>query len=662
MNQTFAMHCRCNVVLLLLLFPLLGIEAQMPDTFGKVSVQEKKMTLYEKDPTAYAVVLYERGDNYFKIVDNRILLIKEYHSKIKLLSEKGFDVGTISISLRRSGTSAEKLTKIRAVTHNGENQYNVLPNEIFEKDINEYRSEKSFTFPKLQKGSILEYSYTITSPFIYNFRGWDFQTYIPKIYSEFNASIPGNYEYNRALIGSLKLDINEAKIQKECFHVDGFVNSADCEVVKYAMKDIPAFRAENDFMLSEQNYISRLDFELSQYHRFDGTTDKYTQSWEDVDKEFRSSADIGRQLTKSGYFEKNVPEKLLSEGDDLTRAKNIFAFIKDRFTWNGDYGIYDKTRVKEAFEEKKGNVSEINMSLINLLNAANIKANLLLMSTRSQGLPKKTHPVMSDFNYAVVKAEIDGKDYLLDATDKFNPFGMIPFRVLNHYGRVMDFNTESYWYDIKPEQENQYQIRALLKFNIEENKGEGIIDIVTLGYDAVDKNRALEEYSEENYLDALEKVMSGTLKITSYEFNKARSDEKKVSERIGFEMEKVLQDEMVYINPFFIRFFNENPFLMEDRTYPIDFGYPRNYKYQINISLPEGYQVEQLPEDQIVKLGENLAVLKFYHQQDGGQIGIFFDLALNNSYIAAEDYGALKNLFKHVTDIQKNSLVVLKKQ
>ncbi len=298
------MNHRFNVFLLLVFFPILFIDAQMPDTFGQVTNQERQLTGYDKDPEADAIVLYERGDNYFKVVDNRILLIKEYHSKIKILDEKGFDEGTVSISLRHNGMSTEKLTKIRAVTHNGVNQYNVLPNEIFEKDINEYRSEKSFTFPKLQKGSILEYSYTITSPFIYNFRGWDFQSNIPKIYSEFNASIPGNYEYNRALIGSLKLDINEAKIQKECFHIDGFSNSADCEVVKYAMRDIPAFKAENEFMLSAYNYISRLDFELSQYHRFDGTTDKYTKSWEDVDKEFRSDPDIGRQLTKSGLFRK----------------------------------------------------------------------------------------------------------------------------------------------------------------------------------------------------------------------------------------------------------------------------------------------------------------------------------------------------------------------
>ncbi len=362
------------------------------------------------------------------------------------------------------------------------------------------------------------------------------------------------------------------------------------------------------------------------------------------------------------YFEKNVPEQLLSDGDNLTRAKNIYAFIKDRYTWNGEYGIYDKTRVKEAFEERKGNVSEINMSLINLLNAANIKADLLLLSTRSEGLPKKTHPVMSDFNYAVAKAQIDGKDYILDATDKYNPFGMLPFRALNHYGRVMDFKNDSYWYDLKPEENNRVQVRIYLKFDPVEQKAAGIMDILTMGYDAVNKNRSLDQYSKEAYLDEVEKDMTDNFKITAYELSDERSDEKKVSERFGFEVGNILKGDMVYLNPFLFQFFDENPFLMESRSYPIDFGYPRNYKYQININVPEGYEVQELPKDQIVKLGENLAILQFYHQQENSQIGIFFELALKSSFIAAEDYGSLKNLFKDVTDIQKNALVVLKKK
>lgn len=649
-------------LVLVLLFSFLPLRSQQKQAFGKLTLSEKTLKIYEKDPSAKAVVLYERGDNYFEVIDRRIWLVKEYHVKIKILDEKGFKQGTIHIPLYKNGTSAEKIKKLRAVTHNGSNQYNVLPSEIFAKDLSEYRSEQSFTFPKLKKGSILEYAYTVISPFFYNFEGWNFQSDIPKMYSEFNAKIPGNYIYNRTLIGPLTLAINDAEIKKECFHIDGFAQSADCEVLKYAMKDIPAFKAEKEYMLSEKNYISRLDFELSQYNRFDGTTDKYTKSWEDVDQEFRTDKDIGRQLTKKGFFEKNVPESLLTAGDELTRAKKIYAFVRNHYAWNGTYGVYGKARVKEAFEEKKGSASEINMSLINLLNAADIKTNLMLLSTRDAGLPKQTHPVMSDFNYSIAKVEIDGQHYLLDATDKYMPFGMLPYRALNHYGRVMDFENESYWYNIKPETKNRYQIRGHMTFDIAAGKAKGILDVITLGYHAVRTNEERDRYSDTEYMDKIESKIEGDLKIVSHEYLEENSDEHKVSERFSFEMEHVLQSDMVYFNPFFIRFFNENPFLLDERKYPVDFGYPRHYKYQLSIALPEGYTVHELPENQVVQLGEKMIYFKFFHQRGEQQLGISFDLVLNKSYFMAEDYAALKNVFKQVTHIQKNSLVVLKKE
>ncbi len=648
-------------LLLFLLFSCSFSYTQMPDTFGKVTAVEKNMTSYDTDPDAYAVILYERGDNYFKVIDDRIRLVKEYHTKIKILDEKGFDEATISILLRKSDKLVEKLKKVKAVTHNGENQFNVLPSEIFEKDLNEYRIEKTFTFPKLQKGSILEYSYTIISPFFYNFRGWDFQSHIPKIYSEFNAKIPGNYVYNRALIGNLKLEVNDSKLQKNCFHIDGFAQSADCEVIKYAMKDIPAFKVEEDFMLAPSNYISRLDFELSQYNRFDGTTDRYTKSWKDVDREFRSDKNIGRQLSKKGFFESQVPEKLLAEGDELTRAKNIYTFVQKHYNWNEEYGIFNKARVKEAFERGTGNVSEINISLINLLNAADIKANLMLLSTRGQGLPKKTHPIINDFNYAVAKVTIGGKDYLLDATNKYLTFGMLPFRALNHYGRVMDFKNESYWQDIIPETKNKDQVRAYVKFDLEEQKAYGVLDMISLGYDAVDRRIILDAYSEDEYLEEWEKDIAGDFEITTYKMIAERTTDSQVSERFEFEVQNVLNGEVIYFNPFLIRFFDKNPFTLEERTYPVDFGHTRRYKYDVNIVIPEGYQVQELPKDQAVKLGENLVTLQFIQKVTTNQIGIAFDLALNSSYLKAADYEGLKQLFKHVTDIQRNALVVLKK-
>ncbi|MUH34812.1 hypothetical protein D9O36_03065 [Zobellia amurskyensis] len=638
-----------------------AIQAQQHETFGEIRPDEFEMMVYPKDSTANAVVLYERGNNYFEVINDRIQIVKEYHIKIKIFNERGYDQATISIPLRRSKKSSEKLEELKAITHNGANQTRVLSKNIFTKDIHEFATEQTFTFPNLKEGSILEYKYKLISPFIYNFKGWEFQANIPKIYSGFNAKIPGNYIYNRALIGSLKLDINEADIKKNCFHIDGYSRSADCEILTYAMKDIPAFKVAEEFMLAPSNYISRLDFELSEHRRLDGIIDRYTKSWKDVDQEFRTDKNIGRQLTKKGFFENHVPETLLSEPDKLQRAKNIYAFVQNHFSWNEEYGIYGKARVKEAFDEGRGSVSEINMSLINLLNAADIKTNLMLMSTRKSGLPKKSHPVMSDFNYCIAKLDIDGKSYLLDATDKYLVFGMLPYRALNYYGRVMDFKNDSYWHTVETENDNQHKIRLQLDFDTEDKKATGLLDITNTGYNAISTRKNIDNRTNNEYLDSIEESFEGDIRITSYEQKEEKQSDKKTSERLEFEIPNVLNGEMVYFNPFLVRFFPENPFLLEKRAYPVDFGYARKFKYLMVITIPEGYLVHELPNSKTVKLVDNLVKMNFQAQSNSKHITILFELSINSPHIIADDYENLKTVFKHVTDIQNNSLILFKK-
>ena len=144
----------------------------------------------------------------------------------------------------------------------------------------------------------------------------------------------------------------------------------------------------------------------------------------------------------------------------------MYRFVKAHYNWNGKFGIFRNNNVKKAFEEGLGNVAEINITLINLLNASGIDTDLALISTRMHGLPKKSHPVMSDFNYVVAKTEIDGETYLLDATEKEMPFGMLPYRCLNYYGRVMDLDGDSYWMDIEPEKLNGRTVRVNLELDL----------------------------------------------------------------------------------------------------------------------------------------------------------------------------------------------------
>ena len=646
--------------LLLLFYTTLSI-SQVHDSFGSLTLQEQNFSTFEGDPSAGAVVLYEKGNNYFQVIRDYIYLVKEYHGKIKILDETGFDSGTISIPYFKGEKSSEKVKDLRAITHNGNAKTGVRSDQIFDNNYNNKWFEKKFTFPNIKKGAILEYEYRIISPFIYHLNGWDFQADIPKVYSEFNAKIPGNYIYNRNMSGELILDINDAQVKKDCFTIEGYSKAADCEILKYAMRNIPAFK-EEEYMLASSNYISRIDFELSEHRRLDGVTDKYTKSWKDVDREFKSDKDIGRQLTKKGFFEKNVPDTLLTHGSELERARNIYKFVQDHYTWNEKYGIYRDIRVKEAFDQKKGNVGEINISLINLLNAADLPTQLMLMSTRSNGLPKKTHPVMSDFNYVIAKTTIEGKDYFLDATDKFVPFGMLPYRGLNYYGRVMDFKNDSYWQDIEIKANNKYLVRSQLTLDAEQNKIHGILDEVNIGYEAIFRKKSIDKDSEDDYLEKMEGRASGNMEITSYKAIEGRNNEKMTSERFEFEMQNVLSNDRAYLNPFLVKFFAKDPFLSKDRHFPIDFGFNRNYEYSVNLVLPDDYEVEQLPENKAVALPQNMGIMKFTTGTTVNGISIHYSLILKHSHYPSEAYPSLKDLFKYAIDLQNNTVLVIKRK
>ena len=648
------------IFLFLVFLAYIQCYAQKNTNFGTLTKAEKAFAVYEPDTTAAAVYLYEKGDNYFEVRNDFVWLITEYHAKIKILKKEGLSKSEISIPYYHNDSRTEKVQKIKALSHNGIVKTAVNSSDIYVIDNNENWSEKKFAIPNVKVGSVLEYTYEIQSPFFFNLNGWDFQSDIPKVYTEYTAKIPGNWRYNRRLSGKLQLDTNEADIKADCFTIPTATKQADCEVVKYAMRNVPSFAEDEEYMLAGSNYRSKLEFELQEYHDFKGQKHRYTKTWKDVDKEFRLDKDIGRQLRKKNFFEKNVPADLFIESNELEKAKNIYAFVQKHYNWNGKYGLWKDNRVKRAFEEGKGNVAEINISLINLLNAAGIKADLVLTATRNRGLPKTKNPVMSGFNYILVKINIDGKDYLLDASNKYVPFGMLPFRSLNYYGRVMDFDEESYWFDIVPEKNNKKQVRCLMVLDAENGIIKGKLSLLSSGYYAINGWQNLKLQSEEAYLDEMQENFEEEYDIIDYDIKEDRSNEKFLAEE--FEFESDIEDNTLYLDPFIINFFEKNPFKALERNYPIDFGYTRNNGYTITIQLPKNYKVKSLPEDKVFQLPDNVGSLKFNCKETANNsLNVFFDFKLNATQYKSEYYKAIKELFQEAVDVQTKSIIVLEK-
>lgn len=628
-----------------------------PYKFGSLNLNDRQLTLYDQDSTANAVFLYERGKTTFHETTHDIVMRTKYYAKVKIFNKKGEDHATVEIPIYNSAGRSERVTKVKGFTHNESQKTALSQSGIFNEKISENWSTVKFTMPNIKENSIIEYEYTFESPFKFNFKGWKFQTDIPKLHSEFYALIPGNYQYNRTLVGPYKLDVNEAKVKSTCFSIAGIPGSADCEELLYVMKDVPAF-IEEQYMASKDNYLSALRFELSEYRGFDGVRQRFTKSWKTVDGEFKGEKSIGRQLRKVDYLKKIVPASVLTGAKDEAHAKRIYQHIKSHFNWNQKYRVFSDVNVKEAYDKKVGNATEINIALINALKVAGFDVELMLIATRKNKLPTKVHPVMTDFNYVLAKLNLDDKTYLLDATDKKMPFGMLPFRTLNSYGRVMNFKKGSYWHQIQPKHNTQTRSSLKLKFN-EEGILTGTLNTSNSGYRGLRQRSAFAKGSETQYLDALEEN-NLDLEVAEYANRNLNDIDKPFGETYQVEILKELDQKTLLINPFIIDRITENPFKLTERSYPVDFGFSQSDIYSLQLEIPEGYSVVSLPENVAIKLPDNGGIYTFNAGQKGTKISLISRIKLLRSVYSPTEYHYLKEFFNQIIKTH-SSLITLEK-
>lgn len=650
-----------KILLLITFFSITSINAQQKPKaeFGKPEHAELSMKTYPRDPEAAAVVLYERGKNYWKLIEGRdVRLIKEVHRKIKVIDAKKFNQEAFYIPYYTGGKYKDKITHFKAITHNGALQNFVGESATFETQENEYWSLKRFTFPNIQDGSVLEYTYQIESPNEFNFGGWYFQGALPKVYTEFVSEIPGNYVYHRSLIGNLPLDVNEVKLKEDCFWLPGHAQNADCELAVYAMKDVPAFK-EEAYMLSKENYISKVDYELKEYTTFDMKRYTYGRDWDDVDKEFRTQKDLGKQVKFTGFFESKIPQKIQAIPDPLEKAKAVYYFIQGHFNWNGKSPFFSNVHVKEAFEERTGNASEINLALINALQAVGLDAKIMILSQRDRGLPRQNYPVLTDFNYAIAFLTVDGKEYLLDATDKFTPFGVVAYRALNIQGRVMDFKKGSYWHPITPYDRNVQYVNSQYTVTAPDVLS-GTVSEASSGYFGINRRTYISENSEQAIIKQKEKS-EYAVSINDYKIDKGASLEDAVKENYSITI--TLDDaETIYLYPILSNaFFSETPFKLKERNYPIDFGYPLSNIYIYTLDLNDMYEVSSVPENKVVRLPENAGESSVVYSVTDGKINVRFNLKLNHSRFGPEAYQSLQEFFNAIVTMQSKEAIVLKK-
>ena len=533
----------------------------------------------------------------------------------------------------------------------------------FKTSINKYWKEASITMPNVKSGSVIEFKYIIKSENIVEFQGFNFQQDIPVNYSEYGTEIPGFFVYKAIAKRPSELKF-ESKITRGSLTYANKYDQTRSESVsfeqasnKYTAINVPALK-EEPFVNNIQNYRLSIEHELEKTQFYQEPVKDYSMTWEGVAKTIYKDKDFGTELNGRDYIGLDLRMILKNATTQNEKMDVIFKFVQNKMNWNNQKGYSTAKGVKKAYAEGIGNTAEINFILIAMLNSAGINANPVLMSTIEHGIP--VFPNRTIFNYVIAAAEIDGKQVLLDATNKFTTQNILPLYALNWIGRLIRRDGTSEEINLVPNFSSKKAINMMVAID-GMGKISGESRFQRTDYEAFTFREKYAGIDKENYLEKVENDLNG-IQINGYTIDNVKDLSKPIVENFTFTTDnqcEIIGGKM-YIDPLLFFTQTKNPFVQEKREFPIYFGYPKQENFNVSIEIPEGYAIESIPKAMKISTGENVGLFTFNILSQGNKIQILVTKDINTALVSADFYDVLKNFFQQMIEKQ-NEKIILKK-
>ncbi|WP_212747393.1 hypothetical protein, partial [Pseudoalteromonas piscicida] len=65
---------------------------------------------------------------------------------------------------------------------------------------------------------------------------------------------------------------------------------------------------------------------------------------------------------------------------------------------------------------------------------------------------------------------------------------------------------------------------------------------------------------------------------------------------VKYDLTHNLSEDIIYLNPMFGEEIKKNPFVAAERNYPIEMPYRQNEIFVLDMEIPKGYAVEEIPK------------------------------------------------------------------
>jgi hypothetical protein len=626
---------------LVTLFLVLNWAGHAQSLFGEYSEFEEELDSVFFQPEAQVVCLFETGQTYPLIKKGEgwvIGLVTEYHFRYKILGDNPDNFGNITIPFLMAGEmKIEQILDLKATVSylDGEERKRLDLGEehIFRSDHENGWSDYRIVFPQVKKGSILEWKYVKVDREYYLLEGWEFQGSYPRIKSQYTFKVPDYLRYQLVTQGTPVRENLQISPSKDNFF--------------WQLENVPAFQME-PYISNPLDYVYRVEGFLFQ----DGTQFQpiVYSTWEELGTQIQSIPAF------ESYFKGNSMKKLgikdvLYGTDNFQTAENIYRFVKDKFKVEPSVYPLPSQDAKSLVKKGIGNHLDIHLTLLNLLQEHGLSSDLVLINQKGENrtdlIPS---PFLNQFSNSLIRLEIKDSTIWLDATDPYLTFGMIPPKKLVPQGFLIR-NDESKLVPI----DLQHQSGSSLEFSLEkdslgnwayriDSKLEGL-SVLSLRDQLANPSPELEDLEDEYYDVSLEDRFQEEKFIIS----RAKKPAFKADE------------ELVILTPFKESIFYENPFLEPRRVYPIDFDYPFYQRFQFEMEVPEGFELDEFPPSVKFATSNQELTYELESEVDEGSIRLNGILKINVKKFTPRAYTDLKSFAEKVSESVQFPVILKKK-
>ncbi len=632
--------------------------------FGKVDKADLLMTDCDFDPGADAVVLIDYGNTFYDrgtVGYSTFKTVYERRTRIKILKEKGISQADVKINYYNQNNE-ERVLKLKAVTYNLDGAGNIQTTEvkkssIYSKKIDALHAAMIIAFPEVKVGSIIEYSYSIERE-TYHLKDWYFQGRIPVKYSEYQLKVPQIFRFSVQPSVVDPIEDKQEVIDESISLDEGFIQTKSLKS-NYIMRNLLGIKNE-PFMGSPMDYMQRLNFQLTQIYYSESRIEDISLKWSNVIKDLRKREDFGLQLEKTISAAKPLVDEAKQIADAEAKMKFIYNSLRKSISWNEeeDY-IYTDIGISKTWETKTGNVADINLLLINLLNDAGVKATPILFSTRDHGLVTPFYPFINQFNTVMAYVVIKDKTFVLDATDKFINYKLVPEKVVNTNGMILE-GENGRWKDILSGK-YKYKVMSAVQGQVDAEgnmKGTGLVNC----YDYARVQRCTEWAENKEKFKADYFITDyPSLKIEEIVVNNQDADSLPLEQKIKFSSVLNSSGDYRYFSVNVFSDLEKNPFIAGDRVSDIDFGVHQEYTIFGNFSIPGDYVFDGIPENISLSTPDNGIIFSRSVQVEANLLNVRMTVEFKRTFYTADTYANFKEFYKKMFD-KLNEQVVIKKK